>query len=482
MNKLILLLYLVALSANAQEIIAKLNKEVFDDVDRIGSSYTQYDIDSNEQGFELQFRYNNTVLVNSFSEENVNNNYVLEADRNVPLPFYKSILSKNKKIYLFFDGYKTAQAKVTDLKGNVENSKFFEINVKKKRLLSIFEYKNKFYFLYNPRKTEILNFQIIDEDLNFIEHDIDLLKSNYQHLNKQSDSKVEDKIIQRTRAFIFSDLTLTALKTNQPNSIESITQNKKLYVTQNGISITYENDSFSLSIIDVDLSTFDSTIKRIDKPELPDIDTKKTISNSYILNNHVFIIKGNKKKCLFSIYDLKSHEYVFNHFIEPTNMLFQAEDLLVDKEIWSKFNLKIPQNSKDFTVKKRLKNIMDDSNDIGLQVFDTGELFYIKLGSHKLVPSNISPFDIKSQSLKHFANINFTVENSLNFYLKKSDYSLTYNYKKPVSVKINEFIDQEFGKNFKTKTSWAIQFKHKDDFYLGYVHDKERVYYLRKFN
>jgi len=204
------------------------------------------------------------------------------------------------------------------------------------------------------------------------------------------------------------------------------------------------------------------------------------ISNSYILNNHIFIIKGNKKKCLLSIYDLKKNEYIFNLFIEPTDLLFEKEDLLVNKETWSKFNLTIPQNQNDLTVKKRLKNIM--VYNLGLQVYDTGDFFYIKLGSLTSIHPHFSTFDIQSQNFRHFANYSYEVENSLNLYLNKLDFAITYNTKKPVSVKINEFIDQEFGKNFESKTNWDIQFKHNDDFYLGYVHNKERVYYLRKFN
>jgi len=473
------------MSSNAQEIVTKLHKEEFKDVDGIGSSYTKYNLDSNKEGFELQFRYNNSVLVSSFSKVNGDHKYQLAADRNIPLPFYKSILSMNKKMYIFYDGFKIAQAKTTDLSGSVEASKFFDINMKKKRLMATFEHNNKFYILANPKKTEVLNFQIIDDDLNFVEKNIDLLKSDYVLINEKGikdkgQADLSDNIIQKTTEFIFSDFQLTALKTNQPNTIESITNNKKLYLTPNGIRITYENDSFSLTIIDVDLNTFNSSIKRINKPETAELDNKKIISNSYILNNHIFLVKGNKKKCLFSIYDLNEDEYIFKRFLEPTDLLFEEEDLLVDKDIWSKFSLTIPQNKGDLTINKRLKSIMNADNDIGLQVYDKGDYYYVKLGSHRLQYSG--PSNIASPSLMHLSYYTFVVENSLNFYLNKSDFSLTYNTKKSASVKINEFLNQEFGKSIDTKTSWPIQFKHEDDFYLGYVDNKERTYYLRKFN
>lgn len=484
MKKLTLLLCLFAMSTNAQEIVAELQKEEFKDVDGIGGSFTKYDLDSNKEGFELQFRYNNSVFVSSYSKVNGDHKYLLAADRNIPLPFYESILSKNKKIYIFYDGYKLAQAKATDLSGNVEASKFYDINMKKKRLMATFEHNNRFYLLSNPKKTEVLNFQIIDEDLNFIEKNIDLINSDYQHINEKgigetNQSDITNNIIQKSTEFIYSDFELTALRTNQPNTIESITQNKKLYLTTNGIRITYDNDSFSLTIIDVDLNTFKSSIKRIDKPKFVELENKKIISNSYILNNHIFLVKGNKKKCLFSIYDLNMDEYIFNRYIEPTDLLFE-EHLLVDQDTWSRFNLKGAPNKNNSSIKKRLINIMRPGNEIGLQVYDTGDNYFVKFGSHRLGLSESLPITyIGFEDLS--ANI-FSVENSLNFYLNKSDFSLTYNPKKSASVKINEFLKQQFGNSIDMKTSWPMQFKQKDDFYLGYVDNKERTYYLRKFN
>lgn len=198
-------------------------------------------------------------------------------------------------------------------------TKAFQVfDFKGERLLQKFSFKDNFYLISIVKNSNILKLYVFDENGNYKEQLIDF--SGFKILNSKNIlGNLYDVFSEQLDMNEYS-FTIQQITTESQNSLVEGAKRKKFYIKDQKLILTFDNSNNFTQLYTLDLKSYKVSQKIINKPYLAG-DASFHISNSYLIDDKLFIIKSSSSNLLFSIVDLNG--VVLNNYAidENTNSI-----------------------------------------------------------------------------------------------------------------------------------------------------------------
>ena len=371
--------------------------------------------------------------------------------------------------------------------------KVLDFKLKGELYLGNFTYNNRFYIIGWKKNTRILTLNKFDEDFATQRYEIDLEKGQFL-----MNGIIKDKIPPLPSNAIYSDPTYSLghgikefrwIRDDIPNPNKDVTSANKMYIRGNLLTLSLDSNKKQTSLIQIDLDSHETKTHVIENTTSLKLDAYNHKTNSYIINDLLFQLKGDKKKIGLSVFNLTENEKKQLISFNRTTPYYKDKNLMVTEDIIKKYNLNTGENNKESNVQKRLKKIMRSGNKVGMQITENDSVFLITLGGY-MQKSGGSPMMMGAPGAPGFGGVTFSFgyygtfirDESLNFYVSKDKPSLTYSDFENPYEQMATFLEEEYEGKQQKKSNRIAKFKIGFDYYLGYMDKKTRTYFFRKFN
>lgn len=403
-------------------------------------------------GQEKLTQFKNTL---SFSNSNLKDIYTLVNDKN---DFFSIFITDAKNVYIYdFDNnfsikdkklFKNKRRKYKDIIGYsilengdyklyLKNKKndFLEIHfdmgkknstAKEFKLLRDYEtylqsvtINNKFYLISSSKNVNGLYFYTFGSG-NPKRNKIDVNKLTFLSSSGQKEELM---------SILTKSLPLLKFDESTPNSIEVSSKKQKMYVQDETVIFTLNNNSEYTQLVKVDLKTFTASSFKLETP-LKEIKRRKKESNSHLIDNNLFTLTLSKEKFNFRITDLITKKIKKDFLVLKTDTIkFKNTPITTSYSAFKKF--------KELKTTKKFLRMMSNYAKPAINVQLNNNKYYVTIGGLLGDPStrsgNIGSGDVFSFS----NNINY----SYNSYMSSSNF-----------IKFSSILDEKFShlKNEKT--------------------------------
>lgn len=253
------------------------------------------------------------------------------------------------------------------------NSKITEIplEVKDEKFIQTAEHNNRFYLFTVKRYSSILNVYVFEDESKYEKKEIDLSQSF------DEDDSLYDLLTVTRSGSIRKEVDINKIEETNPNSIEITSENTKMYQRNADIIFSFDDFKDFTKIVTLNLDSFENEVIEFDKP-FGDIKSKST--NSFINDDHIYMVASTKKKFNFSIYDFK------------TGNLIKEYNVNVDEAIHFK-NTPIIQVGGAYDNYRELEKTQKflrkvTNGDIGVSVLKHKDKFQISMGGKQEIRTN----------------------------------------------------------------------------------------------
>ena len=357
-----------------------------------------------------------------------------------------------------------------------------------------FTYNSQFYIIAWQKFTRIFTLYVLENDNTFQAFDIDLEKGNFYKDGKLAPfpkkSVSRDPVLYMGNVYYDKNQRiLTQIKNNVPNANKDVTERNKFFVQDDMLNITLDYNKESTVLIIIDLKTLEGNTHQITKKTHLESDPFNQKSNSFLFKNLLFQIKGDKKDVSLNLFDLKTgiHHPIAN--INQKKPYIKNKNLLLSKELVSRFDLGSQVEDKEDIIQKRLRKIMKYGNQVGLQITENTDSFLISIGGY-LERDNSSMFYMFGAvggmaygiAYPYGQYGGFVRDESLDLFIGKDKFELTYDEFVNPYQRMEDFLNKEYDNKPDKKTKWVTKFNIDSDYYLGYLDKKTKEYFIRKFN
>lgn len=356
---------------------------------------------------------------------------------------------------------------------------------------------NVFYHLGYDKKNKELVFNFMDSDLNQKTKRI-AFDEVFHNLNE-----IEKNVMNK----IFSSARFEEISTVQLNSVDEFTRKNKFYIKENQLVFSInpkqlDKEIYKTYILKIDLSNFFCKTQSFDVSVPKNIAEqkirfssysrsqnffsliKKTKAqiNSYLFDKKLFVILGNTKGFLVTIFDTKTEEQVYLNLVDNNSFLDTYTNDLVDFDFDFDETF-LNKKNKNKSLEKRLKTIFDLRS--GIKVNDYKENYHITVGGFG---SSSGGGVMKNTSLASTSGGTFPIGKSINFVLNKNNFQTQKTEEIHFFEQIERFRKKSFFTEGKLKKitkktpRTEVQFKYGESYFLAYYSNYEDKYIIRKFN
>lgn len=290
---------------------------------------------------------------------------------------------------------------------------------------------------------------------------------------------------------IKSNGTYTGTETNKidddiPNSIEMVSEEKKLYVRDNNLVFTFDNNRDVTQILTINPVDYSYSIQSFQKP-LPKVKLSQKKSNSFISDNKIFTITSTNDSLSFKVQDFKSRTILKEFLVNKEDSItFKNTPIIQEGGVYDKY--RELESSQKFLRKLTSANL-------GISAYKQKNDYLITIGSEKEIKAGgggmmmpmgggfggipIASFGSTNVFFNptYFAYNSYSTTKSVHI---KSIFDLDFNHVKG-AIKDNAFdkIKNESDKGY--LESGKTIFKYKNYFVLGNYTQKSQIYILKKF-
>jgi len=260
------------------------------------------------------------------------------------------------------------------------STKEFLLNDPEEKLIQTISINNNFYLItlkpytgnyYNQNgelkeisyDDDILNFYLIDSENNLIKKEIDL--SKYTFLSKKGD-RIKAKSLLSPK---FKKNKIPKIDATIPNSIDITSETTKLYIQDNSVLFSFDENNEFTQVLKIDLNNF--TAKKDDyKKNI--LEAKR--SNSFINGDTIFVVSSNKKDLSLEIINTQSKKVLKKLAInEDKNIAFKNSPLIQKGGMYDDYReLK--------TSKQFLRKITKDK--FGISIYKSNNKYQISIGGY----------------------------------------------------------------------------------------------------
>lgn len=365
---------------------------------------------------------------------------------------------------------------------NESTIKEFELEKENEKFVQSVSIQNKFYLISIIKYTSIFKVYSFDDDGNHSINIVDFAINNF------IDKKGKMVVLYDLMPGLYSTNTLIDIKKideKTPSSIEIASEFVKLYIRNNDVIFSFDQNSNTTQTLTFNLNTFEKKVNQFTKPlELTNSNQKKT--NSFISEDNIFLIASTDDELIFRAQNFESGNLVKEYSVNANDTIyFKNSPIIQEGGAYDSYR------EMDKT-KKFLRKIT--SGDIGVSVNSYTNGYKIVLGGKKeirrggggMMPMGfgmpMASFGVVSV---FFNPVNFAYNSYVN---TKStyinclfDHNLNHiegDFPKNEFDKIKEFNQED---RFTSQIGETV-FKHKNYFIKGVYFSESEEYRLRKFS
>ena len=344
--------------------------------------------------------------------------------------------------------------------------KEFRFDDPKERLLQTVSVKNKFYaFTFHSLKQQVFLYTFDDKgDSKRDELDF----SSFTFLGMRGKEISFRRIV--TPEMI--NTPVSKFFENDPQSIESVTELRKLYVRDDKVFFTFDQNKQYTQVASIDLNSQELDVKKFEKP-LSDASFKEKKTNSYLNGDYVFVASGTKKSYVLRIFNYTTQELVKEYSIEKDESInFKNTPIM-----------QLGGTYKEYRELEKTKQFLRkiNQNKMGLAVFKRADGYQISLGGSQPTGAGVPVPVFSFGNFVYFFNTSALAYST--YYASKSTkidclFDNSFNH---VEGEIQKNAFDKMAKYQSPVINAQVIFKY-DDFYLKGLYDKKTTTYrLRKF-
>ncbi len=377
--------------------------------------------------------------------------------------------------------YKTKFLTVNfSFKNQKVSSKEFQLKVIDETFIQTASYNNKFYLITNRKSRDILAIYVFDDDGNYKRQRIDL--TNTRFISKTNKPITVSQILSRTDAQlgIVHDqgklYNINQIDESIPNTIETTADAKKMYLKDNSVIFTFDYHRNFTQVLTIDLDTFKATSQQFKKSQ-NHFDFSRERSNSFIHNNHIFIISYNSNKLVFEIIDYKSHKKI-NEFSIIKNRVIDFKNSPIFYKKQSLFSNKIKEKEKSTKFLQRLRG-----DKIGISSRMVNDKYHITIGGYNIQQSRNPSSNLSfGNSPISFAPSMFIHNSNTRTESTRIECVFDQNFNHIKGDIIDDAFDKMQKHQLEIDKGVETIFKYKDFFIRGEYNPTTKEYILRKFD
>lgn len=392
--------------------------------------------------------------------------------------FFKN--NTNKKFGYIEFNFKTGTVAQFPLDFKLNGEKFVEA----------ITHNNVFYLMTSEKETANVNFYEFVKEKKLLKHSVDFNSVAYDYVsNNETTRETPYEILTSSNG------TLTKIDLNSPSTIESTSEEVKLYQIGNELIFTFDNQDDKTSIIIVNTTDFSKKDITYDKPKL-DIPYSSASHNSLYNNGILYQAVCSPKQLKLTAKNFNDSKLLKELYISDANDTISFKNGPIIQEnssMWFKDNKRVRELEKSSKFLRKVSNgklgiiaFVNNKNikqiTIGGYTERTGgggfgmmpmagiPLGGIPLGGMMFTPT-FNPFmgAYNSYSYTKSTRINCLFDNDFNH--------IDGEVEKNIFDKIHEqekFIEKE--KNLISGLNLKNIYKHNNKFYLSYLNDLDKKY------
>jgi hypothetical protein len=281
---------------------------------------------------------------------------------------------------------------------------------------------------------------------------------------------------------------LKKIEENTPNSIESTSESRKMYVKKNAILFTFDENDKQTQLLKIDLRTFKATLDRIKKP-LQQIKRKNKKTNSYINGDYIFTLSATKNIFFLEVINRKTKEIIKQFAAtKEEKITFKNTPIIQEGGFFDEYR-------ELETTKQFLRKIY--SGKIGVSVQNYNNQYHMRIGGYIEQNSGgmMMPMGFGGMPMG-FGGMPIGSIGNISLFFNPSQFAFN-SYSNTKSIRIAGLFDSEFNhiegemkenafdkmkSHSKSSNNITdIVFKYKDFFIQGKYTRNSKTYFLRKF-
>ncbi len=357
-------------------------------------------------------------------------------------------------------------------------SKEFKLNYSSEKFIQTVSINNKFYLLSTRSGINGLFLYEFDSDGN-------MKKNNIETLHLSFISKYGKKIkVGDLLTLTYNQNDITKIDETVPNVIEIVADHKKMYIRDNNIIFTFDNNKSLTQALIINLNTLKATSKTFTKPLSKTKDSKKK-TNSFIYNDHIFVLASSKEELVLDINNYNSGKIQKKLSIfKDQPITFKNTPIIQEGGFYS--NRRELEKTKKF-----LRKI--NAGKIGVAARKINKNYQITLGGYTLQQSGgmmmggmvggmIGGIAVASigNATVFFNPIQFSYNASMNTKSTRIECLFNTNFQH-INGEIEENVFDKMKENDYSKPIGLTVIKYKDYFIKGTYDKKTKMYILKKY-
>ena len=178
-------------------------------------------------------------------------------------------------------------------------SKEFKLNYSSEKFIQTASINNKFYLISTRSGIDGLFIYEFNSDGSMKKNNIDLSHLNF--ISKYGKKIKVGDFLTRT----YNQKDINKVDESVPNAIEVVANHKKMYIRDNNIIFTFDNNKSLTQVLSINLNTLKATSKTFTKP-LSETKNSRKNTNSFIYNDYIFVLASSKEELVLDINDYDS--------------------------------------------------------------------------------------------------------------------------------------------------------------------------------
>ena len=285
--------------------------------------------------------------------------------------------SGNNVYKIFFSNNKFNKFSFINISFENSDSVYKEIELKleNEKYVTATTYNNKFYIITIVKDTSIFNIYSFENNNDgYIKTSIDFSTEKFIDIY-ENETNLYDLLKTYTGKFSIKT-NIEKIKKDYHYSIDITSSNNKVYRIKDKLVFTLDENENITQLISINLDNFKKEIIRISQP-FKEIDTKNKNTNSFIYEDHVFLISATNNKFIFQIQNYYTGDIIKTYSASENEVISFKNSPILEKET-SRNKIIESENTK-----KILRKMVNGR--IGISVHKFKNNFNITFGGKKIV-------------------------------------------------------------------------------------------------
>ncbi len=371
--------------------------------------------------------------------------------------------------------YESKDSEFNELKLNLANQKF----------LQTVQYNNSLFIITIEKNTSKLYLYKYDNNLLPDIRIIDFSNESFIDAKEREVSLYQLFIDGISQFSLKEEINLVKIQQDNPNSLEVTSEFSKMYIKNNNVIFSFDENKSFTQILNIDLKTYDNHFKKIEKP-LKKTPGNKKRNNTFIFEDNIYTISATKNIVALHAKNYSTDKEFKNHWALVTDSIyFKNSPIIQTGGAYDNYReLKGPNGTKKF-----LRKI--NSGNLGISIYKTEAKYIVTYGGVKEIKSGAAMMPFPGIPIASFGSIGIFVNPtafafsgysssravSIKALFDKNFNHLTGNIPKNAFDKI-----KEYQKEHNTEPKGNTVFKFKDKYILGYYNSWTRKYKLLRFD